>query len=64
MAKSKIVKATGAAVGRNGEASDTSRRIEAAMIAAVEKASADGITDPDKVRELMLAARDNALNGE
>ena len=51
-----IVQATGIAVSCH----DPKRKklVEAAMLAAVEKAVADGVTDPDKVRELMLRARD------
>ncbi len=35
--------------------------IEQAMIAAVEKCAADGITDPEEVRAAMLEARDAVL---
>lgn len=31
--------------------------IEQAMVWAVQKANEDGVTDPDKVRELMMKAR-------
>ena len=58
-----IVQATGIAVGRHGERDERSTAIEAAMMAAVERAAADGITDPDKVRELILAARGEVTNG-
>lgn len=37
---------------------DLAKRIERAMSGAALQASAEGITDPDKVRELMLAARE------
>lgn len=58
-----IVEATGVAVGlRGGE--DAAKRIEAVMIAAVENAAVDGITDPDKVRELMLVARDTHMEAD
>lgn len=37
--------------------SDLAKRIETAMSGAALMASAEGITDPDEVRDLMLAAR-------
>lgn len=59
---STIVQSTGVAVGLHGERTVVTNQIEAAMIAAIEKAAADGITDPDLIRELILAARDLAVS--
>jgi hypothetical protein len=49
-----IVEATGQAATVKASA----KEMEAAMAAAVEKAYAEGITDPDEVRRLQLEARD------
>lgn len=38
-------------------------RVEAAMVRAVQEASAAGITDPIAIRERMLAARAAAMEG-
>lgn len=54
MAKPKTIVATGVA-NRGGL---SGRDIEAAMAAAVEQCSKNGITDADEVREAMLAARE------
>ncbi len=43
--------------GAMGYAIYTGGDIEAAMAAAITKAHAEGITDPAKVRALMMAAR-------
>jgi hypothetical protein len=43
--------------GAMGVASYTSVDIEAAMSGAITKAHADGVTDPVKVKDLMMAAR-------
>ena len=43
--------------GAMGAASYTSEDIEEAMSAAITAAHAEGITDPVKVRERMMAAR-------
>lgn len=59
-----VVQAVGIAVGRHGEEkSDLAVKIEKAMRAACEKAQAEGITDPDVIRNLMLDARDKARVG-
>jgi len=55
---SKIVEATGAsssslAPGRKG----LSKLIETAMTEAIKKAQAEGITDPNVIKERMLQAR-------
>lgn len=60
--KSKVVAATGVAVGLKGGA-ERAKKIEVAMTKAIEDANAKGITDPDKVRALMLKARDEAVSG-
>lgn len=39
--------------------SDAAQRIEQAMSIAASQAMADGISDPDKIRERMLSARDS-----
>lgn len=39
------------------------RRIVDAMVAAVQKAQADGVTDPDLIRQAQLDARDAVLAG-
>ena len=59
---STIVQSSGVAVGLHGERTARTNKIEAAMIEAIEKAAADGITDPDKIRELILTARDEAVS--
>ncbi len=52
----KIAAAAGVA-GGGGEV-DLGRKLEEAMGKAVEDAAKAGITDPDKVRELMAKARE------
>jgi hypothetical protein len=47
-----IVEATGTASG-----GASAREIEKAMAEAIEQALAEGITDPDEIRERQLAAR-------
>jgi hypothetical protein len=54
--------ATFAGAGRLGRGI-SAREIEAAMAAAACEAAAAGITDPDKVRALMLAAREKVKAG-
>lgn len=44
-----------------GEDADQNRRIIDAMVEAVKKAQASGITDPDAIRHAQLAARDKVL---
>lgn len=53
-----IVEAVGVAVRSKNK--DLSKRIEAAMSAAVLQALADGISDPAKMKEYMQAARERA----
>lgn len=48
------VRATGTAVSRRGS---RSQRIQAAMATAVERCLAEGVTDPEAIREAQLAAR-------
>lgn len=57
-----IVAAVGTAVSHGGSPDEVSRghRIEAAMADAVAQAQAEGLTDPDAIRERILAARDKA----
>lgn len=55
--KPTIVEAVGVAVSRSASGGPSNaKRLEAAMSAAVEKCAADGIVDPDVIREKMLAA--------
>lgn len=53
--------ATMMAVGEQGK-STLSQKLEAAMIAAVEQAHAEGITDPDEIKARKKAALDATLN--
>lgn len=57
----RIVAAAGTAVG-NHNTGDYSRakRIEQAMVAAIEECMAKGITDPNVIRQAQLDARDKA----
>lgn len=57
----KVVEATGLATG--GDKGGLGKLIEAAMIEATEQAAADGISDPDKILKLKLAARER-VRGE
>lgn len=58
-----IVAAVGAAVahGATGPEGARLQRIQQAMTAAAEQAHAEGLTDPELVRERLRAARDKAL---
>lgn len=57
--ESKVFVSVATASGSRGAGkSDMSKRIEAAMIAAIEGQHAKGITDPDKVRAAILKARE------
>lgn len=60
--KSVIVSAVGVAVGHGDTEADISRAktIETAMSDAIAQAQAEGITDPEVIRERILAARDIA----
>ena len=58
---STIVSAVGVAVSRHNTSEARAKTIEEAMSAAVLAAHAQGITDHDKIRELMLEARDMAI---
>lgn len=56
-----------AAMTSHSELGDTdaqalNRRIQDAMVAAIEQAHAEGITDDDTIRARILAARDAALS--
>lgn len=50
-----IVEATAVFVANK---TDLAKRIEAAMAGAALQAQAEGISDPDQIRDLMLAARE------
>jgi hypothetical protein len=59
-----IVRAVGVAVGRHGDVkSDLAERVEAAMVQAVKDAHAQGMTDQEAIRALMLEARAKVLEG-
>lgn len=58
--KSKVVAATGTAVGHRGGV-EAAKRIEAAMVKAIEDAHAEGITDAKELRKRIRAARDEAV---
>lgn len=55
-----IVEGVGSSASVRGDAK-TSKRVEEAMAASITKAYAEGITDPDIIRERQLAARDAVL---
>ena len=57
-----IVEAVGIAV--NSDDPERKKALEDAMMLAVKKAQAEGITDNEKIRELILEARDNVLKGD
>lgn len=54
-----IVEAVGIAV--HSVDSDRKKLIEDAMMDAVKKAQAEGITDPEIIKELIIEARDGVL---
>jgi hypothetical protein len=53
-----VVEAVFVMAGPLGAQTPHSKRVEAAMLAAVQKAQAEGLTDPDEIRARMMAARD------
>jgi hypothetical protein len=57
-----VVAAVGIGVSHN-MGDDLHDRIETAMREACESAQAAGVTDPDEIRDRMLAARDAVLGG-
>lgn len=56
-----IVESVGIAVHSVDE--DRKKFLEDAMVLAVKKAQAEGVTDPEIMRGLILEARDGVLNG-
>lgn len=54
----KIAPAVGIAVKRRYASAEHVAQVEAAMKKAVEKAYAEGITDPDEIKRRMFDARD------
>lgn len=58
----RVVQGVGAAVGSrvSGDVS-AAARIEKAMADAVMKALADGVTDPDEQRKIIVQAREKAV---
>lgn len=57
-----IVEAVGIAV--NSPDSERKTALEEAMMLAVKKAQAEGVTDNEVIRELILQARDGVLEGK
>lgn len=57
-----IVEAVGSAASVKG-APNLAKQIEAAMQEAIRKSYAEGVIDPVKVKERILAARDEVLKG-
>lgn len=51
-----VVAATGAATGKRDKVGK-SNTIELAMVAAIEQAAREGVTDPAEIKKRMLAAR-------
>jgi hypothetical protein len=56
--KPKVIEAVGVAVGQMVGA-ERAQKMEAAQVKALNDAAADGITDPEKLRELMRKARES-----
>jgi hypothetical protein len=54
MSESRIVEAVGVVHLTGGQ---VSRMLQVAMVAAVEDAQREGVTDPNEIRARMLAAR-------
>lgn len=61
--KGRIVAASASMTGVGSRADELNKQVEKAMIEATEEASRKGITDPKKIVEMKLAARDRALEG-
>jgi hypothetical protein len=55
-----VVEAVFIMAGPLGGHTPHSKRVEAAMLAAVQKAQTEGLTDPHEIRARMMAARDAA----
>jgi hypothetical protein len=53
-----IVSAVGTA---GGSAKELSEGVQQAMVWAIERAMAEGVTDPDEIRQRQLDARDKAV---
>lgn len=53
-----VVEAVGIAVAREGLSTERHAEIESAMLKAVQKAQAEGVTDPEEIKRRMLTARD------
>lgn len=52
-----IVEAVGSASGTGGTKGELNRAMERLMVVVVTECAAEGITDPDVIRERKLAAR-------
>lgn len=55
-----IVRAIGIAVGANFATEEHRQHIQTMMLAAAQKAQAEGVADQTEIRRRMLAARDEA----
>lgn len=58
MGKATIRAASGTAASSLSDRGVLGKQIEAAMVAAVERATEDGVTDPEEIRAIKLAARE------
>lgn len=47
----------------SGQMTPQDKRVEQAMFAALQKAQAEGLTDPEAIKARMLAARDAIAGG-
>lgn len=64
MTESKIVAAVGAiSINHSPGGRARSEAVQAAMAAAVEVCTKDGVTDPATIRDAMLAARERVKAG-
>jgi hypothetical protein len=58
-----VVQAVGIATAHGSTGESYAQKIASVMMDALKKAQAEGITDQDKIRGLMLEARDKFLEG-
>lgn len=60
--ESKVAEAVGSAASQSND-TPSAKDIETAMAKAAEQAQADGISDPDQIRDRMLNARKRVKAG-
>jgi hypothetical protein len=61
----KVVSGTGTAVGVNNPVRTAEHEeLEAKMVKAIHQAHADGVSDPDHIKRLILQAREDHLGGK